>query len=122
MGTVEAEYVRLLNLDGETLYLEQLEESSPGRVLSMDLGTGTVQTVMNADTNSSLQYASEIRVWNGVCYDCYRALGQDIGAVLHTYALSDGEEHTTAVGDTSEITEAPVETPNIAWPVEEPAE
>ena len=88
----------------------------------LDLGTGTVQTVMNADTNSSLQYASEIRVWNGVCYDCYRALGQDIGAVLHTYALSDGEEHTTAVGDTSEITEAPVETPNIAWPVEEPAE
>ena len=122
IGRVEAECVRLLNLDGETLYLEQLEESSPGRVLSMDLGTGTVQTVMNADTNSSLQYASEIRVWNGVCYDCYRALGQDIGAVLHTYALSDGEEHTTAVGDTSEITEAPVETPNIAWPVEEPAE
>ena len=88
----------------------------------MELGTGTVRTVVEAGVNSAMQLASEIRIWDGSYYDCYREIGADSGAVLDTGALSGGEEHTAAVGNTAEETETPAETPNIAWPAEMPAE
>ena len=69
LGTVDGENVKILNPDGDTLYLTTTQETIYYRLVSMDLQSGETQTVLDDNTLIS---GMEIQVCQGVCYYAWR--------------------------------------------------
>ena len=69
LGTVDGESVKILNSDGNTLYLATTQETIYYQLVSMDLQSGETQTVLDDNTLIS---GMEIQVRQGVCYYAWR--------------------------------------------------
>lgn len=69
LGTVDGENVKILNSDGDTLYLTTTQETIYYQLVSMDLQSGETQTVLDDNTLIS---GMEIQVRQGVCYYAWR--------------------------------------------------
>lgn len=69
LGTVGGENVKILNLDGDTLYLATTQETIYYQVAAMDLQSGETQTVLDDNT---LMSGMEIQVRQGICYYAWR--------------------------------------------------
>ena len=93
--------VNILNLEGDTLYLEPMNDSTPIWVLGINVNTGETETVMKGET---LQDAAEVEVWQGTCY--YVKRSYDTGAVTEfgTYDL-ETETNTTYTSSDGVVTE-----------------
>ena len=69
LGAVDGESVKILNSDGNTLYLATTQETIYYQLVSMDLQSGETQTVLDDNTLIS---GMEIQVRQGVCYYAWR--------------------------------------------------
>lgn len=98
LGTVTGETVNILNMDGDTLYLEPMQDAYARGIVALNITTGESQTIME---ENPVLTGTEIQVWNGVCYSAYRELTvMDFG----TYDLETGVE-TTYPADDSMVSE-----------------
>ena len=98
LGTAPGETVNILNLDGDTLYLEPMQDEFANGIVALNITTGESQTIME---ENPVLIGTEIQVWNGVCYSAYRELDvMEFG----TYDLETGVE-TTYPADNSMVSE-----------------
>ena len=98
LGTVTGETMNILNMDGDTLYLEPLLDEFANGIVALNITTGESQTIME---ENPVLIGTEIQVWNGVCYSAYRELDvMEFG----TYDLETGVE-TTYPADDSMVSE-----------------
>lgn len=98
LGTVTGETVNILNMDGDTLYLEPMQDAYARGIVALNITTGESQTIME---ENPVLTGTEIQVWNGVCYSAYRELDvMEFG----TYDLETGVE-TTYPADDSMVSE-----------------
>lgn len=98
LGTVTGETVNILNMDGDTLYLEPMQDEFANGIVALNITTGESQTIME---ENPVLIGTEIQVWNGVCYSAYRELDvMEFG----TYDLETGVE-TTYRADDSTVSE-----------------
>lgn len=98
LGTVTGETVNILNMDGDTLYLEPLMDEYAQGIVALNITTGESETVAE---EAPLLRGADVQVWNGVCYSAYRELTvMDFG----TYDLETGVE-TTYPADDSMVSE-----------------
>ena len=103
LGTVRGTSVNILNLEGDTLYLEPMNYYTPIWVLGINVNTGETETVMYGET---LQDATEVELWQGVCYYVKRSYDYDTGYATEfgTYDL-ETETNTTYVPGDSMVSE-----------------
>lgn len=95
LGTVTGETMNILNLDGDTLYLEPLQDEFANGIVALNITTGESQTIME---ENPVLIGTEIQVWNGVCYSAYRELDvMEFG----TYDLETGVETTYRADDST---------------------
>lgn len=95
LGTAPGETVNILNMDGDTLYLEPLQDEFANGILALNITTGESQTIME---ENPVLIGTEIQVWNGVCYSAYRELDvMEFG----TYDLETGVETTYRADDST---------------------
>lgn len=98
LGTVTGETMNILNMDGDTLYLEPMQDEFANGIVALNITTGESQTIME---ENPVLIGTEIQVWNGVCYSAYRELDvMEFG----TYDLESGVE-TTYRADDSTVSE-----------------
>lgn len=98
LGTVTGETVNILNMDGDTLYLEPMQDAYARGIVALNITTGESRTIME---ENPVLTGTEIQVWNGVCYSAYRELDvMEFG----TYDLETGVE-TTYPADDSMVSE-----------------
>ena len=98
LGTVTGETMNILNMDGDTLYLELMQDEFANGIVALNITTGESQTIME---ENPVLIGTEIQVWNGVCYSAYRELDvMEFG----TYDLETGVE-TTYRADDSTVSE-----------------
>lgn len=102
LGSVEGETIRILNVEGNTLYLERLQESVPNAVLAMDIGTGEIKTLMEEQNCMNLYYETEVQVWGGICYSVMRNAEAGNMTELSAYDLETGTNTTYVPGDSIE--------------------
>ena len=95
LGTVTGETVNILNMDGDTLYLEPMQDEFANGIVALNITTGESQTIME---ENPVLIGTEIQVWNGVCYSAYRELDvMEFG----TYDLETGVETTYRADDST---------------------
>lgn len=95
LGTVTGETVNILNMDGDTLYLEHVQDEFANGIVALNITTGESQTIME---ENPVLIGTEIQVWNGVCYSAYRELDvMEFG----TYDLETGVETTYRADDST---------------------
>ncbi|GEM_PF-6347707 len=95
LGTVTGETVNILNMDGDTLYLEPLLDEFANGIVALNITTGESQTVAE---EAPLLRGADVQVWNGVCYSAYRELDvMEFG----TYDLETGVESTYRADDST---------------------
>lgn len=95
LGTVTGETVNILNMDGDTLYLEPVQDEFANGIVALNITTGESQTIME---ENPVLIGTEIQVWNGVCYSAYRELDvMEFG----TYDLETGVESTYRADDST---------------------
>lgn len=95
LGTVTGETVNILNMDGDTLYLEPMQDEFANGIVALNITTGESQTIME---ENPVLIGTEIQVWNGVCYSAYRELDvMEFG----TYNLETGVESTYRADDST---------------------
>ena len=98
LGTVTGETVNILNMDGDSLYLEPLLDEFAQGIVALNITNGESQTVAE---EAPLLRGADAQVWNGVCYSAYRELDvMEFG----TYDLETGVE-TTYRADDSTVSE-----------------
>ena len=98
LGTVTGETMNILNMDGDTLYLEPLMDEYAQGIVALNITTGESETVAE---EAPLLRGADVQVWNGVCYSAYRELDvMEFG----TYDLETGVE-TTYRADDSTVSE-----------------
>lgn len=94
-GTVTGETMNILNMDGDTLYLEPMQDEFANGIVALNITTGESQTIME---ENPVLIGTEIQVWNGVCYSAYRELDvMEFG----TYDLETGVESTYRADDST---------------------
>ena len=98
-GSVEGETIRLLNLEGNTLYLEWLQENVPTAVLAMNISTGEIETVLGEQECLNFYYETEVQVWGGICYSVMRDVEAGNITELSAYDLETGINTTYVPGD-----------------------
>ncbi len=100
LGTVRGTSVNILNLEGDTLYLEPMNDMTPIWVLGINVDTGETETVMYGET---LQDAAEVELWQGVCYYVKRSYDYDTGYATEfgTYDLETETNTTYTSGDST---------------------
>ena len=103
LATVMGSSINILNLEGDTLYLEPMNEFTPIWVLGINVNTGETETVMYGET---LQDAAEVELWQGTCYYVKRSYDYDTGYATEfgTYDL-ETETNTTYVPGDSMVSE-----------------
>ncbi len=103
LATVMGSSINILNLEGDTLYLEPMNELTPIWVQGINVNTGETETVMYGET---LQDATEVELWQGVCYYVKRSYDYDTGYATEfgTYDL-ETETNTTYVPGDSMVSE-----------------
>lgn len=95
LGTVTGETMNILNMDGDTLYLEPVQDEFANGIVALNITTGESQTIME---ENPVLIGTEIQVWNGVCYSAYRELDvMEFG----TYDLKTGVESTYRADDST---------------------
>ena len=95
LGTVTGETVNILNMDGDTLYLEPMQDEFANGIVALNITSGESQTIME---ENPVLIGTEIQVWNGVCYSAYRELDvMEFG----TYDLETGVESTYRADDST---------------------
>ena len=95
LGTVTGETVNILNMDGNTLYLEPLMDEYAQGIVALNITTGESETVAE---EAPLLRGADVQVWNGVCYSAYRELDvMEFG----TYDLETGVESTYRADDST---------------------
>lgn len=95
LGTVTGETMNILNMDGDTLYLEPMQDEFANGIVALNITTGESQTIME---ENPVLIGTEIQVWNGVCYSAYRELDvMEFGA----YDLKTGVESTYRADDST---------------------
>ena len=95
LGTVTGETMNILNMDGDTLYLEPVQDEFANGIVALNITTGESQTIME---ENPVLIGTEIQVWNGVCYSAYRELDvMEFG----TYDLETGVESTYRADDST---------------------
>lgn len=95
LGTVTGETVNILNMDGDTLYLEPLMDEYAQGIVALNITTGESKTVAE---EAPLLRGADVQVWNGVCYSAYRELDvMEFG----TYDLETGVESTYRADDST---------------------
>ncbi len=95
LGTVTGETMNILNTDGDTLYLEPMQDEFANGIVALNITTGESQTIME---ENPVLIGTEIQVWNGVCYSAYRELDvMEFG----TYDLKTGVESTYRADDST---------------------
>lgn len=95
LGTVTGETMNILNMDGDTLYLEPLMDEYAQGIVALNITTGESETIME---ENPVLIGTEIQVWNGVCYSAYRELDvMEFG----TYDLETGVESTYRADDST---------------------
>lgn len=95
LGTVTGETMNILNMDGDTLYLEPMQDEFANGIVALNITTGESQTIME---ENPVLIGTEIQVWNGVCYSAYRELDvMEFG----TYDLETGVESTYRADDST---------------------
>lgn len=95
LGTVTGETMNILNMDGDTLYLEPVQDEFANGIVALNITTGESQTIME---ENPVLIGTEIQVWNGVCYSAYRELDvMEFG----TYDLETGVETTYRADDST---------------------
>ena len=95
LGTVTGETMNILNMDGDTLYLEPVQDEFANGIVALNITTGESQTIME---ENPVLIGTEIQVWNGVCYSVYRELDvMEFG----TYDLETGVETTYRADDST---------------------
>lgn len=95
LGTVTGETVNILNMDGDSLYLEPLLDEFANGIVALNITTGESQTIME---ENPVLVGTEIQAWNGVCYSAYRELDvMEFG----TYDLETGVESTYRADDST---------------------
>lgn len=95
LGTVTGETVNILNMDGDTLYLEPLMDEYAQGIVALNITTGESETVAE---EAPLLRGADVQVWNGVCYSAYRELDvMEFG----TYDLETGVESTYRADDST---------------------
>lgn len=95
LGTVTGETMNILNMDGDTLYLEPMQDEFANGIVALNITTGESQTIME---ENPVLIGTEIQVWNGVCYSAYRELDvMEFG----TYNLETGVESTYRADDST---------------------
>ena len=98
LGTVTGESMNILNMDGDTLYLEPLLDELAQGIVALNITTGESETIAE---EVPLLRGADVQVWNGVCYSAYRELDvMEFG----TYDLETGVE-TTYRADDSTVSE-----------------
>ena len=104
LGTVMGSSVNILNLEGDTLYLEPMNDSTPIWVLGINVNTGESLPEAVKSAVFTLQDAAEVEVWQGTCY--YVKRSYDTGAVTEfgTYDL-ETETNTTYTSSDGVVTE-----------------
>ena len=95
LGTVTGETMNILNMDGDALYLEPVQDEFANGIVALNITTGESQTIME---ENPVLIGTEIQVWNGVCYSAYRELDvMEFG----TYDLKTGVESTYRADDST---------------------
>ena len=95
LGTVTGETMNILNMDGDTLYLEPVQDEFANGIVALNITTGESQTIME---ENPVLIGTEIQVWNGVCYSAYRELDvMEFG----TYDLETGVKTTYRADDST---------------------
>ena len=95
LGTVTGETMNILNMDGDTLYLEPMQDEFANGIVALNITTGESQTIME---ENPVLIGTEIQVWNGVCYSAYRELDvMEFG----TYNLETSVESTYRADDST---------------------
>lgn len=95
LGTAPGETVNILNMDGDTLYLEPLLDEFAQGIVALNITTGESETVAE---EAPLLRGADVQVWNGVCYSAYRELDvMEFG----TYDLETGVETTYRADDST---------------------
>ena len=95
LGTVTGETMNILNMDGDTLYLEPLMDEYAQGIVALNITTGESETVAE---EAPLLRGADVQVWNGVCYSAYRELDvMEFG----TYNLETGVESTYRADDST---------------------
>ena len=95
LGTVTGETMNILNMDGDTLYLEPLMDEYAQGIVALNITTGESETVAE---EAPLLRGADVQVWNGVCYSAYRELDvMEFG----TYDLETGVESTYRADDST---------------------
>ncbi len=95
LGTVAGETVNILNMDGDTLYLEPLLDEFAQGIVALNITTGESETIAE---EAPLLRGADVQVWNGVCYSAYRELDvMEFG----TYDLETGVESTYRADDST---------------------
>ena len=95
LGTVAGEAVNILNMDGDSLYLEPLLDEFAQGIVALNITTGESETIAE---EAPLLRGADAQVWNGVCYSAYRELDvMEFG----TYDLETGVESTYRADDST---------------------
>ena len=95
LGTVTGETMNILNMDGDSLYLEPLMDEYAQGIVALNITTGESETVAE---EAPLLRGADVQVWNGVCYSAYRELDvMEFG----TYDLETGVESTYRADDST---------------------
>ena len=98
LGTVRGTSVNILNLEGDTLYLEPMNDMTPIWVLGINVNTGETETVMRGET---LLDATEVEVWQGTCYYVKRGYKTEYVTEFGTYDLETGTDTTYTSSDST---------------------
>lgn len=88
LGTVTGASVSILDLDGDTLYLEPTQDAGAVGLAALNITTGESETIME---EKLLLDGTDIQVRQGICYSVYRELGE---MEFAAYDLETGTETT----------------------------
>ena len=98
LGTVRGTSVNILNLEGDTLYLEPMNDMTPIWVLGINVNTGETETVMKGE---KLLDATDVEVWQGICYYVKRSYKTEYVTEFGTYDLETGTDTTYTSSDST---------------------